>query len=77
MKQQAQYIWNRLDDLATTDPNAYKKFIEEQMKERELYNSAPEPRMCVYVETEVAISCSVSNLFNLNPNKKKYNMLCV
>ena len=52
MKQQAQYIWNRLDDLASTDPNAYKKFIEEQMKERELFNSIPEPRICVLAKVQ-------------------------
>ena len=55
MKEQAQYIWNRLDDLASTDPDAYKKFIDEQMKEREVFNSPPEPRLCVMVKTKVGI----------------------
>jgi len=50
MRSQAQFIWNRLDDLAATDPDAYKKFIDEQMKEREIFNSAPEPQICVLVK---------------------------
>ena len=54
MKEQAQYIWNRLDDLASTDANAYKKFIDKQMKERELYISSPEPRLCAFVMTKVS-----------------------
>lgn len=47
MKDQAQYIWNRLDDLANTDPKSYKKFIEKQMEEHKLLSSTPEPRMCI------------------------------
>nr|XP_002129686.1 PIH1 domain-containing protein 2 [Ciona intestinalis] len=46
MQEQANYIWNRLDDLAGSDPDAYKKFIETQMTEREKFLSAPEPKFC-------------------------------
>ena len=53
IKQQAQYIWNRLDDLAANDPSAYKKFIDEQMKERQLFKSVPEPKLCVLVKIKV------------------------
>ncbi|XP_039249192.2 PIH1 domain-containing protein 2-like [Styela clava] len=47
MKNQAEYIWNRLDDLAKNDPDAYKKFIEKQMEEQKIFTSSPEPRICL------------------------------
>lgn len=53
-KEQAEYIWNRLDDLAKSDPDAYKNFIEKQMEEHKDFNSPPEPRVCIYTKTLVS-----------------------
>ncbi|CAK8678261.1 PIH1 domain-containing protein 2-like [Clavelina lepadiformis] len=52
MQDQAKYIWDRLDDLSATDPTAYKKFIDKQMKEREMFMSAPEPKICFISKPE-------------------------
>jgi len=51
-KEQAQYIWNRLDDLAVNDPSAYKTFIEQQMKEKEVYMSNPEANFCIHTTAQ-------------------------
>jgi len=52
-KEQAQYIWNRLDDLANNDPSAYKTFIEQQMKEKEIYMSNPEATFCIQTTAQL------------------------
>ncbi|KAL5019766.1 hypothetical protein ScPMuIL_002658 [Solemya velum] len=47
MVKQASHIWSMLDDMAANNPQAYKKFIDQKMKERDEYFSPPEPHMCV------------------------------
>ena len=47
MMQQAQQIWKMLDDMAESDPAAYRKFIDKQMEEGKESMKPPEPHMCV------------------------------
>ncbi|XP_070548593.1 PIH1 domain-containing protein 2-like [Ptychodera flava] len=55
---QAQHIWNMLDELADSDPDAYKKFIDSKVKEGGEMFAPPKPFMCV--ETDL-----------LSPRKEK------
>lgn len=52
-KQQAQYIWNRLDDLANVDPKAYKSFIDKQMKEKDIFMSNPKAELCIHTSAKI------------------------
>ncbi len=47
MHKQAQHIWAMLDELADSDPSAYKKFIEKNMKESKETMVPAKPYMCV------------------------------
>lgn len=49
MSAQAQQIWSMLDDMASNNPAAYKKFIDQQIKEGKEHIAMPEPHMCVQV----------------------------
>uniref|UniRef100_A0A0B7A7Y4 PIH1 domain-containing protein 2 n=1 Tax=Arion vulgaris TaxID=1028688 RepID=A0A0B7A7Y4_9EUPU len=46
---QAQQLWSMLDDMSENNPTAYKKFIQQQMKEAKEHMSPPESHMCVQV----------------------------
>jgi len=52
---QAKYIWDRLDDLAASDPKGYEKFIDQQMKEREAFMSLPVPTMCFFTKVSYTV----------------------
>ena len=43
----AQHVWKMLDDLATNNPSAYRKFIDKQMKQAKEGNEKPKPHMCI------------------------------
>ncbi|XP_046857649.1 PIH1 domain-containing protein 2-like isoform X2 [Xenia sp. Carnegie-2017] len=45
--QQADSVWKMLDDLADTDPDGYRKFIDNIMKEEKEYWKPPEPVFCL------------------------------
>ncbi|XP_008423189.1 PIH1 domain-containing protein 2 isoform X1 [Poecilia reticulata] len=45
--QQVSHFWAMLDDLSQSDPAAYRKFIEEQMKRGAEFNAPPELHSCV------------------------------
>ncbi|XP_027854819.1 PIH1 domain-containing protein 2 isoform X2 [Xiphophorus couchianus] len=45
--QQVSHFWSMLDDLSQSDPAAYRKFIEEQMKRGAEFNAPPELHSCV------------------------------
>ena len=60
MRDQASQIWSFLDDMARNDPDAYKRFIDKQMKERKEAMAPPEPHMCVSTMSEVNFSVSFS-----------------
>ncbi|XP_060077550.1 PIH1 domain-containing protein 2-like [Ylistrum balloti] len=47
MMHQAQHIWSMLDDMANSDPKAYKNFIDKHIKEGQEFMSPPTPHMCV------------------------------
>lgn len=47
MMHQAQHIWSMLDDMANSDPKAYKNFIDKHIKEGQEFMSPPSPHMCV------------------------------
>ena len=66
---QAQYIWNRLDDLSASDPEAYKKFIEKQMEERDIYMSKPEARLCIL--TNFMVNIQLFSRYNTLMGKRK------
>lgn len=44
---QADSMWKMLDDLADSDPEAYKKFIDKTLKEGSTYFKPPEPCFCI------------------------------
>ncbi|KAK3585086.1 hypothetical protein CHS0354_004275 [Potamilus streckersoni] len=45
--QQAQHVWSMLDEMAVSDPQAYKEFIKKHTQEGMKYLTSPEPHMCV------------------------------
>lgn len=45
--QQADSVWKMLDDLADTDPDGYRKLIDNIMKEEKEYWKPPEPVFCL------------------------------
>ncbi|XP_072049253.1 PIH1 domain-containing protein 2-like [Amphiura filiformis] len=47
MHKQAQHLWAMLDELADSDPEAYKKFIEKNMKEGKEVMVPAKTYMCV------------------------------
>ena len=51
--QQAQNIWSMLDDMADSDPSAYRKFIERHLKEGKEMMQPPQPHMCIVTQTKV------------------------
>ena len=54
MKQQAQYIWDRLEDLSASDPDAYKSFIDKQMEEKKIFMSSPQAELCIHTSANVS-----------------------
>ncbi|XP_054448376.1 PIH1 domain-containing protein 2 [Pteronotus mesoamericanus] len=44
---QVNQLWNLLDDLAESNPESYKKFIQQQLKEGKQLCAVPEPRLCL------------------------------
>ena len=46
----AEKMWEMLDHLAETDPEEYKKFIDQQIKEGHEMFSPPEPVFCLRSE---------------------------
>ncbi len=56
MMNQAQQIWSMLDDMSQNDPQAYRKFIDKQLKEGREAMKPPEPNMCI--KTRIIVSTS-------------------
>ncbi|PIK53445.1 putative PIH1 domain-containing protein 2 isoform X3 [Apostichopus japonicus] len=50
MLKQAEHIWKMLDELADSDPNAYKNFVQKSMDEKKRETAIPEPFMCLKTE---------------------------
>ncbi|XP_045930565.1 PIH1 domain-containing protein 2 isoform X2 [Micropterus dolomieu] len=48
--QQVNHFWSMLDDLSQNDPDAYRKFIEKQMKEGAEFSAPPEVHSCLCTE---------------------------
>lgn len=44
---QADSVWKMLDDLAESDPEAYKRFIDKTLKEGSNMFKPPEPCFCI------------------------------
>ncbi|OBS83082.1 hypothetical protein A6R68_22920, partial [Neotoma lepida] len=44
---QISQFWNMLDDLAENDPERYKNFIEQELKDGEQFCAHPEPQLCL------------------------------
>ncbi|XP_059273198.1 PIH1 domain-containing protein 2 isoform X1 [Mustela nigripes] len=44
---QVTQFWNLLDDLAESNPESYKKFIEQQLKEGKQLCATPEAQLCL------------------------------
>ncbi|XP_071959174.1 PIH1 domain-containing protein 2-like [Antedon mediterranea] len=47
LMKQAQHIWSMLDELADSDPEAYKKFIEKNVAESKDQEAPAAPCMCI------------------------------
>lgn len=56
MHKQAQHIWAMLDELADSDPEAYKKFIERNMKESKEVMTPAKAYMCVKTKILVSVT---------------------
>ena len=62
MRKVAQQVWGALDKLADTNPEEYRKFIDEQMKEgREMF-AQPEPAFCLQCNVTTKVSITVMKL---------------
>ena len=44
---QADSMWKMLDDLAESDPEAYKRFMDKTLKEGSSLFKPPEPCFCI------------------------------
>lgn len=44
---QISQFWNMLDDLAENDPERYKNFIEQELKDGKQFCVGPEPQLCL------------------------------
>ncbi|XP_057571529.1 LOW QUALITY PROTEIN: PIH1 domain-containing protein 2-like [Hippopotamus amphibius kiboko] len=44
---QVTQFWNILDDMAESNPESYKKFIQQQLKDGRQLCAAPEPHLCL------------------------------
>jgi len=44
---QAESMWKMLDDMAESDPDAYKKFIDKALKDGATSFKPPEPCFCI------------------------------
>lgn len=47
LHKQADNVWKMLDDMAESNPEAYKDFIDKILKEGSNSYKAPEPSFCV------------------------------
>ena len=47
LNKQADNIWKMLDDMADSNPEAYKEFIDKVLKEGSNAYKVPEPCFCV------------------------------
>ncbi|KAK7156291.1 hypothetical protein R3I94_006389 [Phoxinus phoxinus] len=45
--QQVNQLWSMLDDMSQNDPEAYRTFIERQIREGAEFHSPPEPHACI------------------------------
>lgn len=54
-------MWKMLDDLADSDPEAYKRFIDKTLKEGSIYFKPPEPCFCI--RTDLLPSVITHELF--------------
>ena len=43
----AETLWKMLDDLAETNPEGYKKFIDKMLKDNKDWLKPPEPVFCM------------------------------
>ena len=55
MMYKADQIWNMLDEMAKSDPAAYRSFIEKQLKEGKEAMAPPQPHMCIQTTILVGI----------------------
>ncbi|XP_041373135.1 PIH1 domain-containing protein 2-like [Gigantopelta aegis] len=47
MMHQAQHMWTMLDEMATSNPQAYREFINKQLQEGREQMAPPQPHMCI------------------------------
>lgn len=50
--QAAERVWGALDHMVTDDPEGYREFIGEQLREGKEVMTAPEPIICVRCSLE-------------------------
>ncbi|CAF1191607.1 unnamed protein product [Rotaria sordida] len=60
MMDKAKRVWNMLDELASSDPTAYKKFIEKTLKDGNEWMSPPTPYL------------AIRSVLHNNPNSKVF-----
>ncbi|RNA24184.1 PIH1 domain-containing 2, partial [Brachionus plicatilis] len=64
---QAQHIWSMLDDMATSNPQSYKNFIDKTLKEGREALKPPEAHMCVKTSLLEPKKCTLFiNVFSWN-----------
>ena len=52
LRKVAERVWNTLDDLAERDPEEYKKFIDQQLKEGAQAQQNPQPVFCLQCDAK-------------------------
>lgn len=60
----ASRIWSMLDDMAETNPAAYKAFIDKQLQEGRQYMQPPTPHMSVHVAKSSSTPSVFINFFS-------------
>ena len=55
----AEKVWGVLDKLAESNPEEYKKFIDQQMKEGAQSVSQPEPAFCLSCIATLRVSINL------------------
>ena len=59
---QAESMWKMLDDMADSDPDAYKKFIDKALKDGATSLKPPEPCFCI---STILVSMATSTFTSL------------
>ncbi|KAM7337623.1 hypothetical protein ACRRTK_003742 [Alexandromys fortis] len=69
---QISQFWNMLDDLAENDPERYRNFIEQELKDGKQLCVDPEPQLCLQTKILGFVVSNVTNMGSTLPDKNSY-----